>query len=113
MLASLKYANKMFYQCFMVVPEHLMIICCCCSAGTDDGRAHALLFAGMGKRGAGTNEQVNNKRVKFRRAAVDVTEILPELSKVAACFSRCTKILCMQVDQQGCRGRASPYRHGQ
>ena len=51
------------------------------------------LMMGARKRGSGTNDPVNNERAKLRRAAVAVSEILPDLNEVAACFECCTKTL--------------------
>ncbi len=51
------------------------------------------LMTGARKRGSGTNEKINNERAKLRRAAVAVSEILPDLSKVAACIACCTTTL--------------------
>ena len=51
------------------------------------------LMTGAHKRGSGINEEANNERAKFRRAAVAVSENLHDLRKVAACFECCTKTL--------------------
>ncbi len=59
--------------------------------------AHLLLLqalmTGLRKCGSGRNEQVNHESAKLRRAAVAVSEIFPDLSKVAACFECCTRTL--------------------
>ena len=51
------------------------------------------LMTGVHKRSSGTNEEANSERAEFRRAAVAVSENLPDLIKVAACFECCSKTL--------------------
>lgn len=69
----------MFRVCTRVPRDHLLLL--------------QALMTGVRKRGSGTNDPVNNERAKLRRAAVAVSEILPDLNKVAACFECCTKTL--------------------
>ena len=69
----------MFRVCTRAPRDHLLLL--------------QALMTGVRKRGSGTNDPVNNERAKLRRAAVAVSEILPDLNKVAACFECCTKTL--------------------
>ena len=69
----------MFHVCTRAPRDHLLLL--------------QALMTGVRKRGSGTNDQVNNERAKLRRAAVAVSEILPDPNKVAACFECCTKTL--------------------
>ena len=69
----------MFRDCTRSPHDHLLLL--------------QALMTGVRKRGSGINEEANNERAKFRRAAVAVSENLPDLRKVAACFECCTKTL--------------------
>ena len=69
----------MFRVCTRAPRDHLLLL--------------QALMTGVRKRGSGTNDPVNNERAKLRRAAVAVSEILPDLNEVAACFECCTKTL--------------------
>ena len=69
----------MFCDCTRSPHDHLLLL--------------QALMTGVRKRGSGINEEANNERAKLRRAAVAVSENLPDLRKVAACFECCTKTL--------------------
>ena len=69
----------MFRVCTRAPRDHLLLL--------------QALMTGVRKRGSGTIDPVNNERAKLRRAAVAVSETLPDLNKVAACFECCTKTL--------------------
>ena len=91
----------MFRDCTRSPHDHLLLL--------------QALMMGVRKRGSGINEEAHNERAKFRRAAVAVSENLPDLRKVAACFECCTKTLRRWISKRAAgepMGNAGPFVTG-